>query len=326
MRTRFLAIVRDYFGFSHKEARGFLALLILLVVILLAPWLYRWLMPQAPPDTSAAEQRRLDSLLAVMVQPAAPGPGSRTYPPGAEESGAESARPAVRFAFNPNTVSVADWQRLGLPRWLAERIERYRQKGGRFRKKEDLLRIYNFPPDLYAELEPYVRLEPTSQPVSGGGQERTVNGSEKPVFQAAHFERPARSALQPFDINTADTTQLVRLRGIGSRLAARIVKFRDALGGFISTDQYNEIFGLDSLAREELHRYAQIQTPARKIRINTASAEDLDRHPFLSRRQAEIIIRYREQHGAFRSAEDLKAIRILDEKTRERMGGYLSFE
>ncbi|UFH57017.1 helix-hairpin-helix domain-containing protein [Spirosoma sp. KNUC1025] len=138
-------------------------------------------------------------------------------------------------------------------------------------------------------------------------------------------ERPAKPVLQPFDINTADTAQLIALRGIGATLAGRIVKFRDALGGFISTDQFRDIYGLDSLALEELQKFGKIWSGVRKIPVNTATVEELDRHPFLSRRQAQVIVSYREQHGAFTSAGSLKPIRILDARTIEKIAPYLEF-
>ena len=131
--------------------------------------------------------------------------------------------------------------------------------------------------------------------------------------------------IQPFDINTADTAQLIALKGIGSGRARQIVKFRDALGGFTNTEQFAEIFNIDSLSLSELQQYARIKTEVRKISVNTATAEELDRSPYLSRRQAEIIVRYREQHGAYANAEALKPIRILDARTIERIAPYLAF-
>ncbi len=103
------------------------------------------------------------------------------------------------------------------------------------------------------------------------------------------------------------------------------MKFRDALGGFTSQDQYAEVFGLDSLALEELNKYGQVQTPVKKLTINTATAEELDRHVYLSKRQAEIIVNYRTQHGPYTSPESLRNIRILDARTIEKLTPYLSF-
>ena len=336
MFTRLQSLVRDYFGFSQKEARGFLVLFFLTLLCLLVPFLYRFVASRQPVDTSVADQRKLDSLVTLMQREEAKQPtfGDRSDQ---NKTTAERFSEPKLVAFDPNTVSVAGWQQLGLPRWLAERIDKYRSKGGQFRKKEDLLRIYDFPPDLYEQLEPYITLanQPKTGPKSDAGyrsgyatkyaNEPYASGGPRSGDRPAFADRPAKPALQPFDINTADTTQLIALKGIGGKLAGRIVKFRDALGGFVSADQFRDIYGLDSLALEELQKFGQIRSAPRRIPVNTASAEDLDRHPFLSRRQAEIIVRYREQHGAFTSAESLKPIRILDAKTIEKITPYLDF-
>ncbi|QHV94771.1 helix-hairpin-helix domain-containing protein [Spirosoma endbachense] len=329
MFNRLQVLIRDYFGFSHKESRGFLVLIFLTLLCLLLPFLYRFVATRKPADTSAADQRKLDSLVALMKTEEAKQPAFSDKSDKDKTTAERFSEPKL-FAFDPNTISVVGWQQLGVPRWMAERIKKYRSKGGQFRKKEDLLRIYDFPPDLYEQLEPYITLANHSQESlvadNQAGLEKSYSAEKfKPGDRPAFAERPAKPTLQPFDINTADTTQLVALKGIGSKLAGRIVKFRDALGGFFTTDQFRDIYGLDSVALAELQKFGKIQSAPRKIPINTASAEELDRHPFLSRRQAEIIVRYREQHGAFTSAEALKPIRVLDEKTIEKMVPYLEF-
>lgn len=330
MFNRFQALVRDYFGFSHKESRGFTVLIFLTLLCLLIPFAYRLIGNRNPVDTSVADQRKLDSLVALMQAQEARQPqfGSRADK---DKTTAEHLSEPRLFRFDPNTVSLAGWQQLGLPRWLAERIDKYRSKGGQFRKKEDLLRIYDFPPDLYDQLEPYITLSESarsasfergkSTPAEAAAPTGRIPFPERPAFS----ERPAKPALQSFDINTADTTQLIALKGIGRTLAGRIVKFRDALGGFISTDQFRDIYGLDSLALVELEKFGKIQSAVRRIPVNTATVDELDRHPFLSRRQAQIIVNYREQHGAYTSAESLKPIRILDARTIEKIAPYLAF-
>jgi competence protein ComEA len=329
MFARFQSLVRDYFGFSHKESRGYVVLLLLTLFFLLVPFLHRYLTDRKPADTSVADQRKLDSLVALMRAEEAKQPRFSDRSDREKTTTERFSEPKL-FAFDPNKASVAEWQQLGVPRWMAERIDKYRSKGGQFRKKEDLLRIYDFPPDLYDQLEPYITLKETSHSNRFDTDRPATNKpytNDRPAYadRPAYPERPARPVLQPFDINTADTAQLIALKGIGSTLAARIVKYRDGLGGFIAPEQFKEVYGLDSIALEELTKFAQIRSAVRKIPVNTASAEELDRHPFLSRRQAQIIVNYREQHGAYTSAESLKPIRILDAKTIEKIAPYLEF-
>ncbi len=333
MFRRLQSLVSDYFRVSYHEGRGILILLACICVALLTTILYKRLMPAPSIDTSVTDQKKLDSLLTLMQDEEATQPRysrsddrDRTD---AERFSPRTRRAAERFNFDPNTISVADWQRLGVPQWMAERIDKYRSKGGQFRRKADLLKIYNFPPTLYAELESYITLPENTALAANGGARQYENRPASFSYASGNRypDRPRteRSVLQPFDINTADSSQLVALTGIGPASASRILKFRNALGGFVSSAQFTDIYGLDSTGRVELVRLGQIRSAPRRIAINTASAADLDRHPFLSRRQAEVIVRYREQHGAYTSAESLKPIRILDTPTIEKLAPYLEF-
>ncbi|MEZ0540399.1 helix-hairpin-helix domain-containing protein [Fibrella arboris] len=333
------AFIADTFAIGHKEATGVLALLLLIVLFLTSPLIYTWLRPERTQDTTASDQRKLDSLLAKMQADGSAEDKARYGNKGQADGSrradddrqtSERYQEAKPFPFDPNTVSVAGWQQLGLPRWMAERIEKYRSKGGQFRKKEDLLKIYDFPPDLYETLEPYMQLpvsapQLATRPAIPSNVPTAPANTGKADAAAPVRDRYVKPVIQPFDINTADTTQLIALKGIGSKLASRIVQYRDGLGGFLSADQFNEVYGLDSINLAELTLYAKVLSPVRRIPVNTASAADLDRLPYLSRRQAEVIVNYRNQHGAYTSTESLKAVRVLNPRTIEQITPYLTF-
>ena len=332
MPNRLVSLIRDHFGFSQREARGFTVVLLIGVLALLTPFLYRWLIPEKHADTSVADQQKLDSLVAIMrTEEVKEDNGRRSQYGNKYSSNRDNQRTAERFHepkpfnFDPNTVSVSGWQQLGLPKYMAERIDKFRSKGGQFRRKEDLLKIYDFPPDLYDQLETYIQLPERAGAAYANNRPNssapTVNSEpERPRYEKPVFELP-----RPFDINTADTNDLKKLKGIGSGRARQIVKYRDALGGFSSASQFAEIFNIDSISVAELNQYARIESAVRRFKINTVTAEELDKSPYLSRRQAEIIVAYRQQHGAFASAEAMRPIRILDAKLIEKLGPYLEF-
>ncbi|MBC8109451.1 MAG: helix-hairpin-helix domain-containing protein, partial [Verrucomicrobia bacterium] len=219
------------------------------------------------------------------------------------------------FAFDPNEVSIEEWQRLGMKKYLANRIIKYRSKGGKFRKKEDLKKIYGFPENLYTSLEPYIQI-PDNQ---GFKKKEFVPREEK---EKPRFEKKEFNQVTTFDLNTADTTQLKRIKGIGTGFANRIIKYRENLGGFYEANQIREIYGLPPETADELLKYATIQTPAIKIDLNTVSQEELGRHPYF-RRFAKVIIAYRKQHGDYASSEDLKKIKIISAEDFEKMKLYL---
>ena len=264
---RLTKALRNYFGFSHREMRGFLLLASLLSLALAAPVLYEALLP-TPVALQLTDQQKLNQLAAQLDELDTIRHERQSF------AAEEGLLPSRLFYFNPNTLDAAGWQKLGLPKYIGERIVKYRSKGGQFRQKSDLRKIYGFPGTLYATLEPYIQLPSEAAPFSGNRYpDRYPEYPERKPY-----ERPVGPVA--FDLNTVDTITLQRLRGIGPSLARRIVKYRDGLGGFHRNEQVWEIYGIDSVAANEVLRYAQPILPesVQKIRINLATAEELDRH------------------------------------------------
>ncbi len=310
-------LLQDFFGFSRKEVRGFLVLVGLMLTLWFAPLIYDRFSP-AIPTRSKTDDRTADSLVAILEKIQPEKPAYQNFESRKEDS-ENPERPFVLTTFDPNTADSPQLQALGIPKFLAERIIKYRSKGGKFRKKEDLQRIYGFPSKLYQKLEPYIALSTDNQNNINSNTDfkSSTLPENKPTF--------TKPVIAIFDINRTDTTQLIKLRGIGSKLATRIVKFRDGLGGFHSEAQYAEIFGLDSLALSELHKYAQVKSEVAKINLNTATIEALDKHPYISGKQAQLIVRYREQHGNYQNVQDLLKIKVFDQQWAEKIAPYLSF-
>ena len=131
--------------------------------------------------------------------------------------------------------------------------------------------------------------------------------------------------LQPFDINTADAVQLSTVKGIGPVLSARIVKFRDRLGGFVSQAQYQEVYGLSPEVVDRLKERTYIDAsfyPTR-VDINIADVQTLAAHPYITYRQAKSIVNYRAQHGSFTAIESLCSLVLIDSSTLEKLSPYL---
>jgi competence protein ComEA len=126
------------------------------------------------------------------------------------------------------------------------------------------------------------------------------------------------------DINTADTSALIALPGIGSKLSQRIIMFRDKLGGFYKIEQVAETFGLpDSTFQKIKTRLVLINSSVRQININTATVEELKSHPYLRYAIANAIIQYRNQHGNFSSPDDLKKVVAVTEEVFAKVFPYL---
>ncbi len=127
------------------------------------------------------------------------------------------------------------------------------------------------------------------------------------------------------DINLADTSAWIALPGIGSKLASRIVNFREKLGGFYAINQVAETFGLADSTFQKIRSWLKLDQPQlRKININTATLEELKAHPYIRFTLARPIVAYRSEHGPFNRLEDLKKIAAVTEDAFQKMFPYLT--
>ena len=294
---------------TKKDRIGFLSLAVLLLVSIFLPGIIEnHYASRRQPDTDTAWIAELEA------QMADPGPETGVNP------GFERKRvPPVNFSlarlkpfpFDPNSLPAQGWLELGFPERTVRIILNYRDKGGRFRKKEDLAKIYGVTEEQYQVLEPYIEISAPVVP-------------ENKPFQK--FERPERKPLI-VDINLADTTAFIALPGIGSKLAARIIAFREKLGGFYKVEQVKEVYGLADSVFQKIRVYlVQSDAPLRKININTATEEELKAHPYIRYSLARPILAYRNTHGPFRSVEDLKNVMAVSIEIFEKVKPYLSIE
>ncbi len=296
-------LIRDVFGFSRNEINGFLILLPLMTVLIFSEPVYRAWLANQPREYSSDEQK-LDSLIKELELTRSP--LIRTN------------RNNSPFTFDPNTADIEQLESLGLPRNLATRIAAYRLKGGVFRKKSDLLKIYGLDSTLYEELYPYIKLPDSNRYATG----RAVSRKQR---REGVLGKPWVKNKETFDINTADTTVLKRVYGIGSKLAMRITKFRDALGGFVKPEQLNEVYGLDSAVIKRLLKVSFIKAGfvPLKININIADEKQLSAHPYIRYKIAQALVTYRYQHGDFTEVSDIKKLSIIGQEEVERLLPYI---
>lgn len=112
------------------------------------------------------------------------------------------------------------------------------------------------------------------------------------------------------DINTANTTQLKQLSGIGSSFAKWIVNYREKLGGYCETEQLLEVYRMDSVRFNDIKNYVKIDSTfiPNKLRINSDAFKILLKHPYLEYDDVKKIVNYREQKGIITSWEQLRNV------------------
>lgn len=266
--------------FSPAERRA--ALMLLGISILLFAWPSAWLAPNPDPRPWGAEEQawlaqKLDTLRSVenKIIPVSP-------------------RKASLRSFDPNQIDEQELQKMGLPPGLAKNWGRYVEKGGRFRKTEDIRKLYGMTDAWFERLKPFVYLTPR------------VDTLRDPVRTPPL--PPEKRRCRPLSINAADSAEWERLPGIGATLAGRIVRFRERLGGFAQIAQVGEVYGLRDSVFQLLSPCLERSGPVRKLHLNGAGVEELGAHPYIGYKLARAIVAYRTQHGPFRTIDDLLAI------------------
>ena len=125
------------------------------------------------------------------------------------------------------------------------------------------------------------------------------------------------------EINTADSFSLVKLYRIGPKLAAKIIAYREKLGGFLNLHQLTEIYGFDEDILYDLqNKIAVDASKAKRINLNTITEEELKNHPYFKYKLARVITNYRNQHGKYNSYNDLLKIKIINDSILDRIKIY----
>lgn len=174
------------------------------------------------------------------------------------EAAREHTRTIETFAFDPNTATLEELQRLGFTQKQANSIINYRNKGGRFRRKSDFARSYVVADSVYKRLEPYIEI---------------------PLV----------------DINLADSATFDALPGIGGYFAAQMVAFRERLGGYSHIQQLLDIYNFGQERFDNLADLICCSPPIEPLDLWTADIEQLRQHPYIGSYQvARGIVRFRE--------------------------------
>ena len=311
-------VVKDYFTFSVKERNGLIIMALIISIIFLFSRYY-------PVKKASVSRDAFQQELAQLKIFIDSSHNNRDYQ--RNENFADYSQPkpdeyannfkGELFYFDPNALDAGGWKRLGVRDKPIQTIQKFLARGYKFRQPDDIRKIYGLRKEDAERLIPYIHI---SQ------QETTVKDSyanKRNTTSAAHPSAEIKST-KVIDINTADTTEFISLPGIGSKLAARIVNFRQKLGGFSSVAQLGETYGIPDSTFQKIKPRLQCNNPALKtININTADINELRAHPYLRWNIANAIVNYRQQHGSYKSVEDLKKIDIITDDLYNKIAPYL---
>jgi competence ComEA-like helix-hairpin-helix protein len=215
------------------------------------------------------------------------------------------------FKFDPNMADSAQLIKLGLKPFVVSNILKYRSKGGYYKTPSDFGKTYGISTGQFEKLQPYIEITSTKQ----------ISTTRK-VEENNNY-----TTFQPVELNTADSSNLVRIKGIGPYYALGIIRWRNKLGGYHSVDQLAEVKGMKIEILEKIRPYCIVnRSLVRRIKINSASVEKLNAHPYISFYEAKAIYELRRRKGKLKSALDLLETGTLNKEKYDKIEPYLSFE
>jgi competence ComEA-like helix-hairpin-helix protein len=208
--------------------------------------------------------------------------------------------------FNPNTYTLSDWINLGLSEKQSVVILKFTSRG--IYNEEDLKRIFVIPEVLFELIRDSVVYP-----------ERIQNTPNQ-----ESFKKQAKQ-ITLINLNTADTTEFMKIYGIGAFYAKQIIRYREKLGGYLTKEQLFEVWKMTPEAYEKIKDHVFIsEKDVKRININSVTIEELKVHPYLKWNQANSIVKMRIQRNGFKNIEEIKESVLIDSETYEKLFPYLS--
>ncbi|HOZ82606.1 MAG: helix-hairpin-helix domain-containing protein [Bacteroidia bacterium] len=298
------SIFKQYNTFTYSERKGIIVLSIIIVVLLLTLYGLKFYEPPIAINTS-----RLDSAVAQWNLLQADSIVVKDATKLSENNSPQTTR--ILFPFNPNNLADSLWTKLGLSEKQIASIKKYEERGGKFRIRSDVKKLFVITPSFYDSIYSFILL-PDSMPTFAQNK-----------YQQDSIKVKKEWTIEPIEINLADEEEWQKLPAIGPGRAAAIVSYRNKLGGFTSINQLHEVNAIVDSVFEKISPYLLCNIkPIQKKNINTDDAFSL-RHPYISSSLATIIVNYRKMHGDYKSTEQLRDLKIIKPEDFEKLAPYI---
>lgn len=308
---------KEYFTFNRREKRAVLILSSLIVLLAITPQLYLYVHSDDKVDDKVFEAG-VKNYYASQINSESENKKDnneiiqKDFSTHSKfDSSISGKNIAQLFSFDPNTATENDFKKLGLENRTIKSIINYRNKGGQFKSPDDFKKIYTLSEEDFILLKNFIIIDHPSP---------NKNNPEQKTFASYQPKK--------LDVNTADSIEWDKLPGIGPYITSKILKYRNALGGFSSVDQIAEVYGMKpetyEAIKEKIACDVTVPNSIRKINLNTAGKDELNFHPYINSKQAMVLVNYREQHGAFKSVDEIKNTDSFTESEFEKIKPYLT--
>jgi competence ComEA-like helix-hairpin-helix protein len=284
--------------FSRREKRGSLLLLAIVVALFVLPKLFNAHTKPLSVSLTEEEMEAQNQFKKVSYEKKNYKKNYNNYNNNSNkyQNNQKKDKPMPTAPFDPDTMSAASWQNLGLSEKQSEVLISYKNRSGGFYEIDQLYKAYVLDSTNVTAWKPFL-----------------VFNKRKPIEKK-------------IELNSATQEELVSLKGIGEKLSERIIKHREKIGGFQNLDQLSEVYGLspETIANIKPKVVVDIKNII-QLNINEIDIKTLAAHPYVSYNTAKLIVNYREQHGAYEKAEDLLKIYGIEAEELSKLKPYIKF-
>lgn len=221
------------------------------------------------------------------------------------------------YPFNPNFITDYKGYKLGMSVAEIDRLLAFRKENKYVNSAKEFQAVTKVSDSLLNAISPYFKFPEWVK------NKREFKEYKK--YENMAFAKKEKMII--IDINQATKEDLIKVYGIGEAISIRILKFKESLGGFVTMEQMNDIYGLSPEVIENLNiHFKVLATPTvKKIDINNASIQELSLFPYFKYPISKNIVTFRSMNGDIKNIEDLTKIKGLSIEKAKIIVLYLDF-
>jgi competence protein ComEA len=283
-------LIKDYFTFSKSERNGLIILLSIVLILVLIHKFSWFFFNEGKSDFSKFEKEISNFQKSLVLK-------DTLKSDNIDEPTAKLSKSGI---FNPNDANDSIWKQFGLNEKQIKVIHNYLSKGGKFYKKEDLKKLYFMNEKVYLMLEPHININ--------------KNLSDKYIINSPII----------IELNSADTSDLLKIRYLSIQMIKRIIKYRDLLGGFFRKEQLLEVYGFKNELFKRIEKLISVDSSKiMKLNINSATIGELNKSPYLDYFDAKNIVNFRLKNGKINNINQISILGLLPDEKFEKVKPYL---
>jgi len=303
--------IKPFFSLNKSEQRGIIVLIIIILLIVITNMFLPYFSKAKTESNLIKYKAEIDSFN-FNQQPLIDSVNIEILQNSGNIDRAIALQKIKPIYFNPNKYPAEAWKKMGFTNQQIRNIKNYEAKGGKFKRKEDVKKIYSISDVEYEIIEPYIDIPSPYKLKKGKVISKKVK-SKNPKFTI-------------IEINSASSPYLESSLGLTSYLAKRIISYKNVLGGYINKKQLKEVYGLNDSIYNTIKKYVEIDTSLiSKIDINNVKFKQLLKHPYFDYNTTKSFFNARNKIGSFSSLNQLKLIDGISDSTINKVGSYLYF-